>query len=197
MSLPGRHEFRALGTGCVVATLDPAALPDAAAVVEAELARVDRACSRFRDDSDLVRVNRAAGAAVVVDPILIDAVDAALRAAMLTDGDLDPTIGSSMIALGYDCDFSRLDLDASTVVRVRRVPGWQCISMRRDHSELQVPDGVELDLGATAKAWAADRSAAAAAARTGTGAPSIGSVRNRPVSSPSVRPLRVARVSTA
>ena len=169
MSPAGRRAFRALGTGCVVATLDATALHRAVTIVESELARVDRACSRFRDDSDLARVNRAAGAAVEVDPLLLEALEVAQRAALITDGDLDPTVGGAMVALGYDCDFSRLERSQPAVVRVHRVAGWRCIELDHDRSTVRVPENVHLDLGATAKAWAADRVASAAGAGTGTG----------------------------
>ena len=47
------------------------------------------------------------------------------------------------------------------------MPGWR--QVRLDGRTLTMPAGVRLDLGATAKAWAADRSAARIAARTGGG----------------------------
>jgi thiamine biosynthesis lipoprotein len=49
------------------------------------------------------------------------------------------------------------------------VPGWQVIRHDPARHTVYVPHGVELDLGATAKAFAADRCAQAAAAAGGTG----------------------------
>jgi thiamine biosynthesis lipoprotein len=50
---------------------------------------------------------------------------------------------------------------------VHRVPGWRKIVLERasrtGHGIVTVPAGVRLDLGATAKAWAADRAAASLA----------------------------------
>ena len=51
------------------------------AVVERVVAEFDRACSRFRADSELSAVNAAAGAPVQVGPVLLEAVGVALRAA--------------------------------------------------------------------------------------------------------------------
>ena len=79
----------------------PAAVDAVARTVDA----FDRACSRFREDSELSAINRAAGRATPVSPLMIEATQAALRAAALTDGDVDPTLGTAMIALGYDRDF--------------------------------------------------------------------------------------------
>jgi thiamine biosynthesis lipoprotein len=52
---------------------------------------------------------------------------------------------------------------------VRPVAGWRVVGVDRQASTVRIPSGVELDLGATAKALCADRAAAAAAEVTGTG----------------------------
>ncbi|MBV9410636.1 MAG: FAD:protein FMN transferase, partial [Acidimicrobiia bacterium] len=169
MSDPGRHDFRALGTGCVVLVTDPATLTAAVNEVQAELADVDLACSRFRPDSELELVNNNAGEATEVSPLLVDAVLVALRAAELTDGDVDPTVGEAMQVLGYDRDFGTLPKDGEAVVTVVRVPGWQKIEVNLQRRTVRIPKGVRLDLGATAKALAADRAATRAAAVAGCG----------------------------
>jgi thiamine biosynthesis lipoprotein len=48
--------------------------------------------------------------------------------------------------------------------------GWQTIVLDRANGTVRMPAGVRLDLGATAKAWAADRAAAAAFSVSGCGA---------------------------
>jgi thiamine biosynthesis lipoprotein len=165
----GRVEFRALGTGGVVLATDPSTIGAAATCVGAELDLIDRACSRFRDDSELTALNCAAGKRVVVSSVLIDAIDVALRAAQLTGGDLDPTIGSTLRLLGYDRDFARVPRDAGAVMTVQAVRDWRRVRIERAASAVTIPKGVEIDLGATAKAWAADRAAIAAATVAGCG----------------------------
>src|SRR5476651_1904259 len=97
--------FPALGgTACVV-TCDAAALPEAAWIAGREVAAFDVACSRFRADSELSRVNACAGRWVQIGELLCDALDAALGAAVATGGLVDPTVGSSLLALGYRRDF--------------------------------------------------------------------------------------------
>ncbi len=54
-------------------------------------------------------------------------------------------------------------------VRAHVRAGWRTIELVPDAHMVRVPRGVQLDLGATAKAWAADRAAAAVHAATGTG----------------------------
>ena len=162
-------EFRALGTSVVV-LVDDADLLDAAEVaVRERLAAIDLACSRFRDDSELEAVNRAGGRAVPVSPLFVDAIELALHAARVTDGLVVPTIGEALKLLGYDRDFASIPPGPRPIVRVARVPGWHEVRVDRARSTVQVPAGVSLDLGATAKALAADLAAQDAAAVTGTG----------------------------
>jgi thiamine biosynthesis lipoprotein len=154
----------------VVAVSEPEALPGALAVVAAEIAACDRACSRFRADSDISRLNAGAGRPVDVSARLLDELAAALRAARLTDGLVDPTIGRALIRLGYDRDFTLLAAAAgSTPLAFTAVPGWQCVEVDPGRGRARVPAGVVVDLGATAKARCADLAAAAAADATGSG----------------------------
>jgi thiamine biosynthesis lipoprotein len=158
--------WRALGTLVQLVVTDPDALPEARRLLTQDLAEVDQTCSRFRPDSELRSLR--GGRATEVTPLLAEAIAVALRAARLTDGDVDPTVGAAMSAAGYDRDFDHLPPNAPALrLTVRRVPGWQEIHL--DGQTLTRPAGVRLDLGATAKAWAADRSAARIAARTGGG----------------------------
>jgi thiamine biosynthesis lipoprotein len=163
--------FPALGSTAVVAVTDPAALEAARGAVEEVVERFDRACSRFRPDSELTAVNEAAGAAVPASELLLDAIDAALRAAQLTDGDVDPTVGQALISLGYDRDFEAVRSAGTAVApaRIASVPGWRAVQVDRGAGTVRVPAGVVLDLGATAKALASDRTAQAAREAAGCG----------------------------
>lgn len=173
-SAPSRARWRALGTGAeLLVGADEQALARARAAVEAWLDAVDRACSRFRPDSDLSRLNRAGGKATVVSPLLVEATKLALRAARLTDGDVDPTLGVALELAGYDRDWAEIErqprLAAAAHVRVRVRPGWTQVSLDERSSAIRLPRGVKLDLGATAKAWAADKAALAAFKASGGG----------------------------
>jgi thiamine biosynthesis lipoprotein len=181
--LTASTSFPALGSTAVVMTGDGEHLDSAAAVVERVVADFDLACSRFREDSELEALNRAGGHPRAVSALLREAVRAGVRAAQLTDGDVDPTLGAFLIALGYDRDFS-LGVDgrgagagtgAVGAARLGRplsltaVAGWRAIAVDDDAGTVTVPAGLVLDLGATAKALAADHAAAAAAQATATG----------------------------
>jgi len=163
MMAGGKVEFKALGTTAVVIVTDPGRLEIARAVVAAEIDAIDLACSRFRPDSDLERVNRAGGRPTKVSSLCIDAVLVGLRAAKLTNGDVDPTIGRAIRLLGYDRDFASVPASGAAVKRAQHVPGWHMVEVDAVNGVLSVPPKVLLDLGATAKAFCADRAAAAAA----------------------------------
>jgi thiamine biosynthesis lipoprotein len=160
-------EFPVWGSTGVLVVTDPAGLEPARDAVRTVIDEFDLACSRFRDDSELNALNAAGGAPVAVSAVLLDAVDASLRAAHLTDGDVDPTVGEALVALGYDRDFD--SLGPRRTFSIARVPGWRTVELDRERMTVRVPRGVRLDLGATAKAMAADRAStrAAAAARCG------------------------------
>ncbi|MEU9878976.1 FAD:protein FMN transferase [Streptomyces phaeochromogenes] len=162
--------WRALGTSVRLVTTDPALLDSCNLLLARQLAEVDAACSRFRDDSELVALDSAGGRPVRVSPLLAEALAVALRAAAATDGAVDPTVGSAMNAIGYDRDFRLVQEDGRPVkLTVRPVPGWRLIRLDRATGTVTVPAGVRLDLGATAKAWAADKAAATLARVAGCG----------------------------
>lgn len=209
---PATARWEALGTTVVLRVADPLWLPRASAILTRELEAIDRACSRFRPDSDLSRVNaRSGGAPVSVPPLLVQALQLALRAAELTDGDVNPTIGAALVLAGYDRDWSLLrgteggqaateslraasaghareaaaPLESVTGARagapsppahaahptllLQRRSGYRTVELDPVRSLVRVPRGVALDLGATAKAWVADRGARAVYEAAGCG----------------------------
>lgn len=185
-SAPARASWEALGTSVELLVCDPAELARAQAIVERELDAIDRACSRFREDSELTRVNAHAGRVVETDPLLVEAIAVALRAAEITGGDVDPTVGVALELAGYDRDWRLLsppdtgrsdnggapsgdELSGRLRVLASIRPGWQAIELNRERATVRVPSGVKLDLGATAKAWAADRAGRAVYEATGSG----------------------------
>jgi thiamine biosynthesis lipoprotein ApbE len=169
--------WRALGMLIQLVVTDPGQLAAARDLLTEDLAELDLTCSRFRPDSELVALADAARDAtglvtVTVSPLLADAIAVALHAASLTDGDLDPTVGGVLSALGYDRDFGEVPMTGPALpggVGVRVIPGWRSIKLDLATRRLTVPPRVQLDLGATVKGWAADRSAARIADKLGCG----------------------------
>ncbi|MEV6019245.1 FAD:protein FMN transferase [Streptomyces sp. NPDC051997] len=167
---PARTAFPALGTTAELLATDPSALPVAETVLRDELRAVDLVCSRFRPDSELTRVNLNSGATTTVSERFAEALQAALRAARITDGAVDPTVGRAVIALGYDRTFASVrPADARSAPVGRPAPGWRQVSWNPRTRHLCLPPHTSLDLGATAKALTSDRAARKAAAATGCG----------------------------
>lgn len=167
----GRTEFPLWGGVAVVLTADSAAAGAARELVRGETSAMDEACSRFRPDSELARVNDAAGRPVGVSPLFGAVVSAALRAAAATDGAVDPTCGAGLEAAGYDRDIEILRHEGIrfTVREHLAAPGWQSVGWNPGTRTLRTPSGCRLDFGAVAKALAADRAACAAAHALGCG----------------------------
>jgi thiamine biosynthesis lipoprotein ApbE len=168
--------WQALGMLVQLVVTDREALGEASQMLSHELAELDAACSRFRPDSEVIRIGQLPGdatgmVAVTISPLLAEAIAVALRAASLTGGDVDPTVGAAMRALGYDRDFGQVPPTGGAVrVTPLYVPGWKSIDLDLATRRLRMPAGVQLDLGATVKGWAADRAVGRIAKELGCGA---------------------------
>ena len=164
--------FEAIGTTARVVVTDPVALPAARALLVRELDELDRAASRFRSDSELVLLNQARGEARQVSPLLLEALSVAVRAAELTDGIVSPMVGRTLRLAGYDTTFALVaGRDGRRFApKFAAVVDWRLLELDEERQTARIPPGVELDLGATAKALAADRAAATIARAAGCGA---------------------------
>ena len=156
---------RAIGTSLRVVVTDARHLDAAKSAVDRVVRDIDAACSRFREDSELSRLHAAAGREVRVSPLLLDALRAALRGARLSDGAVDPTVGTAVKTVGYADDFASVAPEGGPIpLVVRPVPGWRRIVVNEVTGSVVIPAGVEVDLGSTAKALASDLAARAALA---------------------------------
>jgi len=165
-----RTSFTAFATVGELLVTRQAAARHARYILGRELRTIDLACSRFRSDSELTRLNSQSGTWHAVSPLLAEALDVALRAAAATGGAVDPTCGQSLVQLGYDADFAEVARRSPAAARPPQpAGGWERVELDRERRTVQVPEGVLIDLGATAKALAADRAARAIASAADTG----------------------------
>ncbi len=148
--------WQSLGTYVQLSVSDPDKVAAAERRARALLDAVDWACSRFREDSELHRVNTGAGTWVRVDPLLVAATQAAVEAAGHTDGIVHPLLGKVMVGLGYDRTFTGLQPGRSVEARIEQPPLGSWRSIEWEAGAIRIPAGTALDLGATAKAWAGD-----------------------------------------
>ena len=177
----GGAAWEALGTTAGLRVTDPSALESASAILAHELDVIDHVASRFRPDSELERLNARAGHLTAISDRLHEAIAVALRAARITDGLLDPTLGAALIAAGYDRDRALLEpdiggefeVDPSLLAATQPRYRWYDVRLVERLSHVPpaalVPAGVRIDLGATAKALTADRAAELIKQETGSG----------------------------
>ena len=149
--------FRAMGTEVHLLWVGPDAdggLRAARVLVES----LDRRWSRFRPDSELSRLNAAAGRPVVLAPATFALVATAVDAWRLTHGRFDPTVLGAVVAAGYDRSFELVAPDgaAPTGDPGGAVPGCAAIVLEPGTGLVRLPRGVGLDLGGIAKGHAAD-----------------------------------------
>ncbi|HKB18353.1 MAG TPA: FAD:protein FMN transferase [Candidatus Dormibacteraeota bacterium] len=169
-ALLGIADDRALGGSMRVIVTHPQTLAAAKAAVDGVVLAIDLAASRFREDSELSRLNAMPDKVVKVSPLLAQAIAVGLRGAEISDGAVDPTIGHALELTGYDADFSSMASQGAALRLVaKRIPGWRAIHFNASARTVLVPRGVVIDLGSTGKALAADLAAAAAARVTGDG----------------------------
>jgi thiamine biosynthesis lipoprotein len=154
------HPFRAMGCQ-ILAVIDR---DDAEA--ERQLAAVpgwfevwEQQLSRFRPDSDLSRLNAAAGQMVEVPPTLWQVVRIALEAARQSDGLVRPTVLAALEAAGYDRSFADLAPEHVATTAPSRPADWRAIVLNDQTHAVRLPTGVRLDLGGVAKGWVAQQAA--------------------------------------
>ena len=129
-------------------------------------ADIDRRLSRFDSGSELSRLNRDPRPCVPAGPMLRAAVAAALHAASLTAGLVDPTLLGSVCRAGYAESRARVEpsslqrgLHAAPPRRPARpdpAAAWRSVAVDDRAGVIRRPPGLKLDLGGSAKGWAAD-----------------------------------------
>ena len=156
--------FRAMNTDVAVlaAGVDEPGVTDAVARIFAD---AEARFSRFRDDSELARLNRAEGPIVVSAP-MFQALVAARRYVELTGGIFDPAIGGALVTLGYDRSFAPGALDRDTDALPAPPARFLDLHLDPTRSEVTRPANVVVDLGGMIKGRTVDE-AAACLPRTG------------------------------
>ncbi|MCU1645710.1 MAG: FAD:protein transferase [Nocardia sp.] len=158
------------GTTARLVVTDPDSLPAARKLVCEHLIAVDLACSRFRADSEISQLAAHGGGRFPVSELCAEYLRAALTVAAQTAGDVDPTVGAALVELGYDRDWELIagsDTGAPVPLTITRRADWTQVTL--NERIVTMPAGVQLDLGATAKAVAADRCARLVTEQLGCG----------------------------
>jgi len=151
--------FRAMDTDVSIAA--PGLAADAEETLAIEIAEIfadaERRFTRFSDDSELSRLNRATGS-VTASRELIETLVAARRHVLATGGLFDPTVGAALVAAGYDRTFAALAPGPAAAAPPRA--GFDELVIDEAARIVSRPAHLLLDLGGIVKGRTADRAAA-------------------------------------
>ncbi|ANE57765.1 FAD:protein FMN transferase [Methylomonas sp. DH-1] len=155
-----RRDFNAMGTPCQI-QLFAAGAAEAMAVADAAIAdvrRLEARYSRYRDDSFLSEINRAAasGAAIEVDEETAGLLDYAATCYAQSGGLFDITSG--ILRRAWKFDSGQLP-EQSLIDNLLQRVGWHRLSWQRPRLAFATA-GMEIDFGGVVKEYAADRAAA-------------------------------------
>jgi thiamine biosynthesis lipoprotein len=145
---------------CEVLVILPADRAAHAGTVAALFAEWEARLSRFRPDSDLSRLNAAAGRPTWVEEPLLSVLRRALRAARATGGVFDPTLARELSALGYATTFSAIRGRVPDLPAPVRTSSWHDIRLGPG-GLVALPADLGVDLGGIAKGMAVDAALAA------------------------------------
>ena len=158
--------FHAMATPCEVRLeTDSATLAKRVGdVAEAEARRIEAKYSRYKADSVVGQINASGGKDVVVDEETAHLLNFAAQCFDVSDGLFDITSG----VLGRIWKFDGSDRIPSIaqIASLRALIGWQKVSWKSP--VLNLPIGMEIDLGGLAKEYAVDRALGAIRAITST-----------------------------
>lgn len=159
------HRFTAMGSDCAFTITGPDRSTAAALATRAQAVvdHLESLWSRFRPDSELMRLNARAGSASGVGPDTYALIASAIGAWRLTGGLFDPTMLDALVAAGYDRSFDALgdahrdgSVDGPSPTVRQNSLGPDAILLDEERAFVTLPEHVHLDLGGIAKGAAAD-----------------------------------------
>jgi len=146
-------------TAHVVVIVDrPDRAVDLMRVATATIASLERRWSRFLPDSDISRINAHPDVPVQVHGSTVELVGRSVDAWSQTGGVFNPTVGTSLVAAGYDRPFA--ELAPLTIGNRLPAPSPAGVEIHQVSQTVMVPSGTTLDLGGIGKGAAADHTVA-------------------------------------
>lgn len=123
------------------------------------LAYCDEMFSATDENSDIAQVNRAAGQPVELKNPTAELLSQALELCRVTDGALDITAYPAVKAWGFTQEEHRVPSEEELAELAARI---DYSAVQLEGNTVTLPEGVEIDLGAVAKGFAGDETAATA-----------------------------------
>ncbi|HKI91457.1 MAG TPA: FAD:protein FMN transferase [Gaiellaceae bacterium] len=156
-----RRRFHAMGTE-IELLVDAASVEGALDAAEQEFHRLETLLSRFREDSELSRLNREGS--LEAGPDLRRVVELALAARARSGGRFDPTVHDALVAAGYDRSFELVPSESDTYPGLSMeldmdVHVQDSMDIHVEPDRIRLAPGVRIDLGGIGKGYAAERAA--------------------------------------
>jgi thiamine biosynthesis lipoprotein len=120
---------------------------------------VEACCSRFEQESELVRLSARIGEPVPVSPVLFEAVHFAVRVAAATGGAFDPTLGAAMMRRGFDREHRTGRRVTLPAIDATSAASYHDVVLDEAARTIMLRRPLVLDLGAVAKGLAIDLAA--------------------------------------
>ena len=151
-----------MGCDCQVLVLGSS--PELVEVGEQRVRELEQCWTRFSPDSELMNFNRRAGRWTAVSSDLSLLLWRGIGGFRISDGLFNPFLGEQIRDVGYDRDFSELDVqttaaadDEVTVLGVQRpTTNWHPLQFQRNRQLARLAPGVEFDSGGIGKGLGAD-----------------------------------------
>lgn len=155
-----RISFKAMGSQMMAAIEESSTdNPNGLELVPQWFERWESRFSRFREGSELSRLNHAQGSPVVVSPLFMEVLKNALKVDQATDGLVTPFALRALEIAGYNCSFEHIhspSMQQKDIEPSRHLPDIQVSISNRS---IEIPRNTGIDLGGFVKGWAADRAA--------------------------------------
>lgn len=123
------------------------------------LAYCDEMFSATDENSDIAQVNRAAGQPVELKNPTAELLSQALELCRVTDGALDITAYPAVKAWGFTTEEHRVPSEEELAELAAKI---DYTAVKLEGNTVTLPEGMEIDLGAVAKGYAGDQTAATA-----------------------------------
>jgi thiamine biosynthesis lipoprotein len=138
---------------------DEAAVASGASAVFDEFERIDKLMTTWLDDSDVSKINAAAGGkAVEVSAEVIEVIERAQEVAKATDGAFDITVGAFKGLWKFDHDMDRTLPSAEDVAERKKLVNWKDVVVDAGNRTVRLKKkGMAITLGGIAKGYAVDR----------------------------------------
>lgn len=142
--------------GCAVDAVIVGGSPELLDLARVSIDHLERRWSRFLPQSDISRLNHAAGSTVHIDPATMVLLQAMLDGWRATAGAFDPTLLAPLVTLGYGASWHDPSAVTSLPHGALRRGDLEALSIDHERMIVSAPQGICFDAGGIGKGLAAD-----------------------------------------